>query len=117
MMTISETAFAERMQRLASDLWWSWNPAARDLFRRLDYTLWRQTDHNPIKILKCLPHKKLEEAAQDPQFMEAFERVMEQLNRAQSGTGKWWRERYPAFSDISIAYFSAEFGIHQSIPL
>ena len=53
----------------------------------------------------------------DAEFLESYGKAVEQLNRARSGTGRWWQERYPALSDISIAYFSAEFGIHQSAPL
>jgi starch phosphorylase len=117
MTTVPFAPVEERIQQLSSDLWWSWNPVARDVFRHLDYPLWRQTDHNPIKMLKSLPPGRLEEAARDPQFLECFEKAIEQLHRAQSGTGTWWHERYPSYSGISIAYFSAEFGIHQSVPL
>jgi starch phosphorylase len=67
--------------------------------------------------LKLLPPERFETAARDPEFMECFEKASEQLNRAQSGTGTWWHERYPSLSGIAIAYFSAEFGIHQSVPL
>jgi glycogen phosphorylase len=108
---------AEGLQQLASDLWWSWNPAGREVFRRLDYALWRLTDHNPIKILSALPAERLEEAEYDPKFRESYEAAMEQLNRMRSGTGTWWHERFPSLSGISIAYFSAEFGVHQSVPL
>ncbi len=117
MTSVPLSPLAERIQQLASDLWWTWNPVARDVFRRLDYTLWRQTDHNPIKMLKALPPERLEEAALDPAFIESCEKAIEQLNRAQSGLGTWWYERYPSLSGISIAYFSAEFGVHQSVPL
>ena len=117
MTSVPQSVLSERIQQLASDLWWSWNPLARDLFRHLDYTLWRQTDHNPIKMLKVLPPERLEEAALNPVFMELCEKAIEQLNRAQSGSGTWWNERYPSLSGISIAYFSAEFGLHQSVPL
>src|ERR1041384_4500747 len=117
MTRLTAAPLAELIRQLASDLWWSWNPVARDVFRRLDYALWRQTDHNPIKMLKSLPPERLESVALDPDFMECFEKAIDQLNRAQSGTGTWWHERYPSLSGVSIAYFSAEFGIHQSVPL
>ena len=116
-MTVPRVPVPEGVQQLASDLWWSWNPAARDVFRRLDYTLWRQTDHNPVKMLRSIAPERLEKAARDPNFLESYDKAIEQLNRAQSGTGTWWAQRYPTLSGISIAYFSAEFGIHQSVPL
>jgi starch phosphorylase len=87
------------------------------VFRKLDYTLWRQTDHNPIKMLRSIQTERLEDAARDPNFLESFDKAFEQLSRAQSGTGTWWPEHYPSLSAVSIAYFSAEFGIHQSVPL
>ena len=107
-MTVPRVPVPEGVQQLASDLWWSWNPAARDVFRRLDYTLWRQTDHNPVKMLRSIAPERLEKAARDPNFLESYDKAIEQLNRAQSGTGTWWAQRYPTLSGISIAYFSAE---------
>src|SRR5262245_37355941 len=117
MSTLPRQPMPERIQQLASDLWWSWNPVAREVFRRLDRTLWRNTDHNPIKMLSLITPEQLDEAARDPAFVEWYEKAVEQLNRARSGAGTWWSERYPALTGISIAYFSAEFGIHQSVPL
>ena len=52
----------ERLQRLpelASDLWWTWNPQARQVFRNLDYTLWRQTAHNPVMMLRSISAEML----------------------------------------------------------
>src|SRR5262245_21612302 len=107
----------EGLRQLASDMWWSWNPAGREVFRRLDYALWRQTDHNPIRILSALPPERLAQAACDPRFHECYEKAMEQLQRVRSGAGTWWHERFPSLTAMSIAYFSAEFGIHQSVLL
>ena len=117
MSMIPRQPLPARIQQLASDLWWSWTPVAREVFRRLDRTLWRNTDHNPIKMLSLITPEQLDEAARDPAFVEWYEKAVEQLNRARSGAGTWWSERYPALTGISIAYFSAEFGIHQSVPL
>ncbi len=55
-----------RLGELALDLWWTWNPNARQVFRRLDYTLWRATDHNPVRMLRLLPATRLANAARDP---------------------------------------------------
>src|SRR5574341_969090 len=106
-----------RLEELACDLWWSWNPEARELFRRLDYTLWRQTHHNPVGMLGLLSFERLEEVARDPSFLKLYDRAMDGLDRARSGTNTWWSRRYSNLSDISIAYFSAEFAVHQSLPL
>ena len=117
MTRLPDSSLLQGLQDLARDLWWSWNPVAREVFRKLDYGLWRETDHNPIKMLSSIPAARLEQASRDAEFLESYGKAIEQLNRARSGTGRWWQERYPALSDVSIAYFSAEFGIHQSAPL
>ncbi len=117
MTTLPRPPLAEGLRELASDLWWSWNPAGREVFRRLDYALWRHTDHNPIRMLNALPAERFEEAALDRKFLDLYERAIEQLHRARSGTGTWWGERFSSLPTISIAYFSAEFGVHQSVPL
>src|SRR5215510_6126718 len=117
MTTAPHLPLAEGLRHLAFDLWWSWNPAGREVFRRLDYALWRQTDHNPIKMLSALPTERLEDAACDPQFRDSYERAMEQLSRARSGTGTCCPENFSSLSCISIAYFWPEFDVHQSGPL
>ncbi len=60
----------KRLPELALDLWWTWNAQAREVFRRLDYPLWRQTAHNPVLVLKLVSPDLLEKAAADPTFLE-----------------------------------------------
>src|SRR3989475_3538765 len=68
-------------------------------------------------MMNALPAERFEETARVPPFTESYGKATEQLNRARSGTGTWWGERFSSLSNISIAYFSAEFGVHQSVPL
>ncbi|MDP7690433.1 MAG: DUF3417 domain-containing protein, partial [Vicinamibacterales bacterium] len=107
----------ERLGELALDLWWSWNPHARNVFRRLDYTLWRSTDHNPVRMLRLLPPAALEKASRDPIFLDLYDHALAGLDPTRTATGTWWSERMPAMPGRSIAYFSAEFAIHQSLPI
>ena len=58
-----------RLAELASDIWWVWNPAARSVFRELDYGLWRSSAHNPVRLLRLIPAERLEQAARDPMFL------------------------------------------------
>jgi hypothetical protein len=70
----SLTPLPERVSRLAelaTDLWWSWRPEARGVFRRLDYSLWRATAHNPVRMLWLIPRDKIEAAAADPDLPAA----------------------------------------------
>src|SRR6185295_7261876 len=61
-----------RLEELAVDLWWSWHPEAREVFRRLDYTSWRVTAHNPVLMLRLIAPEKLEAAAGDPEFVRLY---------------------------------------------
>jgi starch phosphorylase len=106
-----------RLDELALDLWWTWNPNARNVFRRLDYTLWRATAHNPVRMLRLLPPHQIEEATRDPIFLDLYDRALAELDPTRAATGTWWSERMPAMPGRSIAYFSAEFAIHQSLPI
>jgi starch phosphorylase len=106
-----------RLDELAVDLWWSWQPDARAVFRRLDYTLWRATAHNPVRMLWVIPSQKLEAAAQDGEFLRRYDRAIAALDAARLGRDTWWSERFPHFEHRSIAYFSAEFALHQSLPI
>src|SRR5438552_1107636 len=89
--------FPERLARigeLASDLWWSWNEA-RVVFRRLDYTLWRATAHNPVRMLWTIPQSRLEAAASDPEFLKLYDKAIEALDAARSGRNTWWARTFP----------------------
>ena len=65
-----------RLDELAHNIWWSWHEKARDLFRALDYSQWRLSDHNPVKQLLEMSADKLENAAADPEFLALYDRVI-----------------------------------------
>lgn len=106
-----------RLAELAVDLWWSWHPDARQLFRGLDYALWRRTAHNPVQMLWQISSAKLDAAATDPAFMELYRRALADLDRSRAAQDTWWASRYPQLTRRSVAYFSAEFALHQSLPI
>ena len=106
-----------RLEELAVDLWWSWHAEAREVFRHLDYSLWRATAHNPVRMLWLIPHEKLEQAAADPQFVAGYDAALAALDDARVARNTWWARRYPQLGGHSIAYFSAEFALHQSLPI
>jgi starch phosphorylase len=106
-----------RLHELALDLWWSWDARARELFRRLDYTLWRATAHNPVKMLQQIGARRLWEAATDPNFLEAYDQATFGLDQSRMLMHPWWQERAAVVNGGAIAYFSAEFALHQSLPI
>src|SRR5579862_3033377 len=106
-----------RLEELAIDIWWSWHADARMVFRTLDYALWRATAHNPVRMLWLIPPAKLEAAAADPGFLSLYDRAIAALDAARIAHHTWWAERFGALNGQSIAYFSAEFALHQSLPI
>ncbi len=107
----------DRLNELASDLWWTWNERARDVFRRLDYPLWRATANNPVRMLRTLPPERLRVAANDRSFVDLYDAAIAQLDQARSAEGTWWSQQHPHMPGRCIAYFSAEFALHQSLPI
>src|SRR5215208_6279847 len=106
-----------RLEELARDLWWSWTPEARNLFRTLDYPLWRQTAHNPVRMLKLIPPATLQRAASDPDWLARYDRVVARLDEVRSAHHTWCTTECGDLAGKSIAYFSAEFALHQSLPI
>src|SRR5215208_7775299 len=98
-----------RLDELAVDLWWSWHAEAREVFRRLDYALWRATAHNPVRMLALIPAAKLEAAAADPAFRRLYESAIAALDDARMARNTWWMTQFPQHASQVIAYFSAEF--------
>jgi starch phosphorylase len=106
-----------RLSDLATDLWWSWHLEAREVFRRLDYRLWRETAHNPVRMLWIIPRETLTAAAANPAFLEVYDRAIASLDAARTASHSWWTDSVPVLAGRSIAYFSAEFALHQSLPI
>src|SRR5215510_15538360 len=100
-----------RIEELATDLWWTWQRDARAVFRRLDYPLWRQTAHNPVRMLRMLPRETLERALANPSWLTNYDRAVTQLDAARSAHNTWSEAACPERRGRSIAYFSAEFAL------
>jgi starch phosphorylase len=106
-----------RLEELATDLWWSWHLEARTVFRYLDYALWRATAHNPVRMLWAVSRDKLDAAAQNPEFLALYDLAVAALDDARAARNTWWAHSFPQLAGQSIAYFSAEFALHQSLPI
>ncbi|MFY9781505.1 MAG: alpha-glucan family phosphorylase [Candidatus Baltobacteraceae bacterium] len=104
------------LQKIAYNLWWCWHPDAVRLFWRIDRDEFERTGNSPIKILATIGQERLEELLTDDSFLAHMDRVevaLDQYMRAST----WFSETYGARKPICIAYFCAEFGIHESIPI
>jgi len=106
----------EPLLDLARNLWWVWNPDAVELFRRLDRKLWEDVYHNPVKMLGSIAQSKLQQAAKDDAFRAHLNRVSTSFKEHLNQPG-WFNENHPDKSKMLVAYFSAEFGLHESLPI
>jgi glycogen phosphorylase len=104
------------LERLSYNLWWSWHRQARELFPTLDLQAWRESDHNPLRMLTLLPQETLDRAAQDKEFLENYDLVMADFDADIASNTGWFTTEYskPA---APLAYFSFEYGFHHSLPL
>ncbi|HLN88583.1 MAG TPA: alpha-glucan family phosphorylase [Candidatus Binatia bacterium] len=108
----------ERIVELANNLWWSWDEDGRQVFRSLDYELWRASGHNPVKQLRDINPDKLEAAAKDPAFLELYDSVFSKFYSYMSRQKKdWCGKQLPEDFEGQVAYFSAEYAIHNSLPI
>jgi starch phosphorylase len=105
-----------RLADLADNLWWSWRPPARNLFKAVSYPLWKSTRHNPVRMLQSIDPQRLEVLAQDPSFLSQYDRVVAAFDTDLADGHLWFRGEYPELRQ-PMAYFSAEFGLHGSLPI
>ncbi|MHA2251397.1 MAG: DUF3417 domain-containing protein, partial [Candidatus Kariarchaeaceae archaeon] len=115
-----ESKLPERISRLyelSQNLWWTWNHSGRELFRTLDYPLWQTTGHNGVKMVKSIQSSRLEKITSDPSFRRLYDQVINKFDEELDNSSKWFSSEFPEYSEVTIAYFSAEYGLHQSLPL
>ncbi len=102
--------------KIAQNMEWVWNFEAIELFRRLNVEIWREENHNPIALLGTLSQKAIDDAAASESFLAHMSRVEEELDW-QLSKKTWFEEHKDDHGGIEIAYFSAEFGIHECLPI
>ena len=106
----------EGLAALATNLWWSWSIDARNVFRRIDEPLWHLTKHNPLEMLRRVDPARLAACASDAGFLALYDRVLDAASRALTSPNTWFQSRYPDLAR-PVAYFCAEFGLHNSVPI
>ncbi len=106
-----------RLRELAFSVWWSWHPEAQDLYRQIDSTLWEQDYHNPVDFLRDVRQRRLEDAAENPDYLKQYDQVLAAFDSYIGEANTWFAQAYPHAGGKTIAYFSAEFGLHESLPI
>jgi starch phosphorylase len=109
----------EPLQPLSWNYWWSWAPDGNEVFRDLDPGLWQQCEQNPRALLAQVPDLRLAQVAADPAFADRIQRLSARFSDYLSDTRPWPKlQLAPRIArETPIAYFCAEFGIHNSLPL
>src|SRR5512133_2138819 len=106
----------EPLREMSFNLWWTWEPPARRLFRHLDPELCNRTNHNPVRMLQLSRQSRLEELAQDKTFLRELKQVFEEFEKYIGRHDTYGKTGAASAIKNPIAYFSAEFGFHESIP-
>ena len=106
----------EPLRELALNLWWTWEPSARALFHKLDPALWHSTNHSPVRILQLTRQSRLEELAQNDDFLREMNGILQRFRAYLNRKDTWWHTSAPNRFEGTVAYFSAEFGFHESFP-
>lgn len=117
---VSNPGLPRRLRRLADlayNVWWTWNPDAMRLFTRLDAQLWDRVNHNSVKFLRTIERKHLNAALADIQYLESYDRVIAQFDAYLGDQKTWFDAAFPELKSNVIAYFSMEFGLHESLPI
>lgn len=109
-------ASLEPLREITFNLWWTWEPSARRLFRHLDPDLWNRTNHNPVRMLQLSRQTRLEELAQDKAFLRELKQVHDAFRNYLARQDTYGKMGPGAAIKRPVAYFSAEFGFHESIP-
>lgn len=106
-----------RLPELAYNLWWTWNPDAQRLFIRIDRDLWERTNHNPIRFLRQVPRAALNAITQDRYYLDFYDRIFSAFDQYMRSQDTWCSLNHPEFNNRPIAYFSTEFGLHETLPI
>jgi len=109
-------AVLEPLREMTFNLWWTWEPSARRLFRHLDPDLWNRTNHNPVRMLQLSRQARLEELAQDKSFLRELKEVHDAFRNYLAREDTYGKTGAGAAIKRPVAYFSAEFGFHEAIP-
>ena len=106
-----------KLSEISNNLWWSWNTEFLKLLKRMDPDLWERCEKNPVKFLKMISQEKIEQMILDNDFLEEYDKVVENFEDYMKSKDTWFNKKYPSNKDDLIAYFSAEYGLDEIIPI
>jgi len=113
-----EEKLYHQLHELSMNMWWAWNPSVIKLFRDLDPEGFRASKHNPLRVVKSLSPERVRELVQDAAFRARADRVYREFHAYVSPNAHTWAQTEAAPLRVRpVAYLSAEFGIHESLPI
>ncbi len=106
-----------RLGELAYNLWWVWNPEAQMLYSLVHKNLWHRLNHNAVLFLQQVDRPHLNAVTNDRYYLDLYDRVMADFDRYLQAEKTWFPQTYPGLTSNQVAYFSFEFGLHESLPV
>ncbi len=106
-----------RLGELAYNLWWTWNHDAQRLFIKIDRDLWERTYHNPVRFLRQVKRARLNAVTQDRYYLEFYDRQFRAFDHYMTSNDTWCDRNHPECHHRPVAYFSSEFGLHETLPI
>ncbi len=107
----------EKLGDIANNLWWSWNTEFLKIFKQIDIDLWESCGKNPVKFLKLVNQEKLENAATNPDIIKEYRRNLDNYEGYMKSKNTWFNKEYSENKNDLIAYFSAEYGLDETLPI
>ena len=107
----------EKLTEISNNLWWSWNTEFLRLLKKMDGDLWEQSGKNPVKFLKHISQERLETMSKDLSFLKEYDKVVANFDGYMNSKNTWFAKKYPEEKNDLIAYFSAEYGIDETMPI
>jgi starch phosphorylase len=101
---------------LAYNSWWSWHAEARMLFKMIDRTSWKLSVHNPVKMFRNIDKTLLNDAVKDQKILRQYDTVIARFHEDMKANTGWFPENIYPSDNKSLAFFSAEYGLHHSLP-
>ena len=106
-----------KLYDISNNMWWSWNTEFLRLFKNLDIDLWEKCEKSPIKFLKLVSQDKLEKASKDDVFLKQYDKIVNDFENYMDSKSTYFSKKYPENKDDLIAYFSAEYGLDETMPM
>ena len=106
-----------KLIEISNNLWWSWNTDFLKIFKEIDENLWGKVGKNPVKFLKLVSQEKLEAAVSNSSILKQYDKMVEDFEGYMNSKNTWFSRKYPNNTNNLIAYFSAEYGLDETIPI